>query len=172
MVIEKPLYRYSSLDSGALCKLFREPDCYIPSADDHTQPKDIMRFIDNALSADWMFVLGRNPRTEAFIFAPSHNATTYMAHFAVRKDCRDGSVVRKTAEAGKWVFENTTCKSVIAYMREDNLAARSVLGQLGMKQCGRIAKSVLFDGELRDELIYQATIEDFNRLWGGTFGEV
>ena len=149
-MIHKPLTRYGILDSGSLCSLFRQPGVYIPSADDYTKPNDIMRFIDNALACDQMYVLGRNPKTEAYIFAPSHNITTFQAHFAVREDCRDGSTVRKVAEAGKWIFEHTTCRSVVSYMRESNVAARS----------------------LRDELIYQATIDDFNSLWSDELGEV
>ena len=99
-MIEKPLYRYGSLDSGGLCKLFRAPDVYIPSSDDNTKPEEIMNFIDNALASPMMYVLGRNPKHEAFIFAPSHNASCYQAHFAVSKVFRDGSVVKKAAEAG------------------------------------------------------------------------
>lgn len=171
-MIEKPLFRYGNLDAGSLCRLFRAPGVYIPSADDYTKPEDIQRFIDNALDCEQMFILGRNPKTEAFIFSPSHNITTYQAHFAVREDQRDGSVVRKTAEAGKWMFENTTCRSIISYMRKDNKAARSVLAQLGMTRCGEIEKSTLFNGKYRNELIYQATVEDFNGLWGNELGEV
>lgn len=164
-MIKKPLYRYSSLDAGMLCRLFRQPDIYIPSADDNTNPSDIQRFIDNALANEFIYVLGRNPKHEAFIFAPSHNSTCYQAHFAVTKSKRDGSIVGKVAEAGQWMFNNTTCKSVISYMRRENKAARSVLSQLGLTQCGQIKESVSFAGKMEDELIYYATIEDFKKFW-------
>lgn len=171
-MIEKPLYRYSQLDAGGLCKLFRQPDVFIPSADDHTQPVDIQRFIDNALASPVMFVLGRNPKTEAFIFAPGHNATTYHAHVAVRKDCRNGQIVKKVAEAGRWIFEQTTCRAVMAFVRRENSGLRSVLGQLGMSRIGKTTKTVLFEGQLQDEIIYQGTVEDYNRLWGEQLGRV
>ena len=164
-MIEKPLYRYSALDSGGLCRLYRQKDVFIPSADDNTKPEDIQRFIDNVLITNCMYVLGRNPKTEAFIFGPSHNSTTFLGHFAVRADKRDGSVVRKTVEAAKWIFKNTTCCSIIAFIRKDNKAARSVLAQIGMTRCGKVKDSVLFNGELHDELIYQGTLADCHRLW-------
>ena len=171
-MIEKPLYRYGSLDSGSLCRLFRNDDVYFPSSDDHTNPIDAQRFIDNCLRSEVMYILGRDPRFEAFIFAPSHNGTTYQAHLAVRKDKRDGSTVRKAAEAGKWVFENTTCRSIITFVRAENLGIRSVLGQLGMKKVGEIPESVKFNGEYMTEFIYYGTVKDFNALWGDTLGRI
>lgn len=171
-MIQKPLYRYGRLDSGALCKLFRSPDVYIPSADDHTQPADIQNFIDNVVHSKVMWILGRDPKREAFIFAPSHNATTYQAHMAIRKDARDGKMVEKLAEAGKYVFDRTDCRSIICFIREENKGMRSVLAQVGAKRIGKTSKSVLFNGEYVDELIYQATVDDYNALWGDTFGRV
>ena len=172
MVISKPLRRYGQLDSGALVRLFRQPDVYAPSADDHTDPSQLQGFIDGCLGNKLIFALGRNPKQEAFIFAPSHNATTYSAHFAVRKDCRDWQVVRKTAEAGRWMFENTTCRGIITFIREDNAAARSALGQLGMRRIGVIDKSLLHNGKWLNEIVYYSTVDDFNRLWADELGEV
>ena len=171
-LIEKPLHRYSSIDSGSLCKLFRSPDVYIPSADDNTKPEHIMNFIDIVLGNDLMFVLGRDPRHEAFIFAPNHNSTTYQAHFAVREDMRDGSVTKRTAEAGKWIFEHTGCRGIISFILTGNGPARSVMGQLGMKRIGIIPASVKHNGEMKDEIIYYGTVDDFNTLWGMELGEV
>jgi hypothetical protein len=171
-MIEKPIFRYGHLETGSLCKLYRSDDVYIPSADDHSNPADLMRFVDNVMGSPHMYVLGRDARHEAFIFSPAHNATTYMAHFAVRKDKRDGTVVRKVAEAGKWIFENTTCRAIMTFIRADNEGARSVLSQLGMKKIGKTDKTVLFGGVYRDELIYQCTMDDFNITWGELLGEV
>ena len=171
-MIYKPLRRYDQLDSGALVRLFRQPDVYAPSADDHTDPSQLQGFIDGCLGNKLIYALGRNPKQEAFIFAPSHNATTYSAHFAVRKDCRDGSTVRKTAEAGKWMFEHTTCRAILTFIREDNAAARSALAQLGMRQKGAIEKSSLFGGQWLDEIVFYANVDDFNRLWADELGRV
>lgn len=171
-MIEKPIFRYGPINSGQLCKLFRSPDVYIPSADDHTSPDDIMNFIDNALASPVMFAIGRDPRYEAFIFAPSHNATTFQAHVAIRADKRDGSVVYKIAEAVKWLFDHTPCRSVISFIREDNKGMRSVLAQGGVTRRGKIKDSVLFDGETRDELIYQMSAQEFNDFWGDQLGRV
>ncbi len=171
-LIQKPLHRYGSIDSGSLCKLFRSPDVYIPSADDNTKPEHIMNFIDIALSNELIYVLGRDPRYEAFIFAPSHNGTTFQAHFAVRKDKRDGSIVRRTAEAGKWIFENTGCCAIISFIMEGNKKACSVMGQLGMTETGKIHESVKYGGSLQDELIYYGTVKDFNALWGEELGVI
>lgn len=171
-MIDKPIFRYGHLQTGELCKLYRSDDVYIPSADDYTKPEHLMRFIDGCIAAPHMYILGRDARHEAFIFAPSHNATTFTAHFAVRKDRRDGSVVRKVAEAGKYVFEHTTCRAIMTFIRKDNEAARSVLGQVGMKRIGETDKTVKFGGVFHDELIYQCTVDDFNALWGNILGRV
>ena len=172
MLIEKPIFRYGNLQTGQLCKLYRSEDVYIPSADDYSKPEHLMRFIDGVIGSPHMYILGRDARHEAFIFSPSHNATTFMAHFAVRKDKRDGSVVQKAAEAGKWIFENTTCRAIMAFIRKDNVSARSVLSQMGMKQIGKTDKTVKFNGEFHDELIYQCTVDDYNALWGDILGRV
>jgi hypothetical protein len=145
---------------------------YSPSADDNTKPEDVMRFIDNALLSEFIYILGRDARHEAFIFSPNHNSTTYQAHFAVREDKRDGSIVKQVALSGKWIFENTGCRSIICFMRKDNHGARSVLSQLGMTRKGVIEKSVLFNGKFCDELIYQASVDDYNRLWADELGKV
>jgi hypothetical protein len=171
-MIEKPLHRYSPIDSGALARLFRSDDVYIPSADDHTNPAEVMNFIDNALASPVIYALGRDPRIEAFIFGPSHNATTFQGHFAVRKDHRGPEIVKKTAEAGKWVFENTRCRSIIAFVREDNRVAQMALGQVGMTRKGVIEKSVFFNGEYINEIIYQCTVDDYNEKWGSLLGRV
>lgn len=171
-MIEKPLHRYSILDSGSLCKLFRSPDVYIPSSDDNSKPGDVMDFIDNALRCPSLYALGRDPRFEAFIFAPAHNGTTYHAHFAVREDKRDGTVVKRTAEAGKWVFENTKCHSIISYLREDNKGARSVVSQVGMSKIGKTKETTLIDGAYRSEIIYEITVDEFNAIWGEELGRV
>ena len=138
---------------------------FIPSADDHTKPTDIQRFIDNALASPAIYLLGKDPKREAFVFAPSHNATTYQIHVAVRADSR-GKVVTRVGEAARWIFTRTECKSLISFVREDNAGVRSVLAQAGMTRCGKLKKSVMLSGKLEDELIYQATIEDFKALWG------
>ncbi len=171
-MIEKPIHRYSNLDTGSLCKLYRSEDVYIPSADDYTDPATLMRFIDNCLASPYMYILGRDARHEAFIFSPSHNATTYIAHFAVRKDKRDGSVIKNCAKAAKWVFENTTCESIIAYINEDNKPARAVLAMGGLTRIGKTKNSVRFGGKLCNEIIYQMTLEDFNAIFGDELGRV
>lgn len=145
---------------------------YLPSSDGHAKPSQIMEFIDTALASPLVYILGRDSRYEAFIFGVNHNATTYQAHFAVREDHRDGTVVKTVAEAGKWVFDNTECRSMIAFMREDNRGARSVLAQLGMKRVGLLKDSLYFDDEYHDELIYQGTVSDYSALWGAEAGEV
>ena len=70
------------------------------------------------------------------------------------------------------MFENTTCRTIIGFVREDNTGARSVLAQLGAKRQGRLTGSSLFNGKLVDELIYQLTKDDFNAVWGDTLGVV
>lgn len=172
MMIQKPLRRYDQLDSGALVRLFRQPDVYAPSADDHTDPYRLQKYIDTCMGSEMIYALGRNPKQEAYIFTPNHNATTFSAHFAVRKDCRDGSIVRRAAEAGKWMFENTTCRAIIAFIRKNNAGARSVLAQMGMRRVGVIDKATLHNGQWLDDIIYYATIDDFNRLWADELGEV
>lgn len=164
-MISPTLHRYTTLDSGMLCRLFRSDDVFIPSADDHTKPTDIQRFIDNALASPAIYLLGKDPKREAFIFAPSHNATTYQVHAAVRADSRD-RVVSRVGEAARWIFEHTECRSLISFVREDNAGVRSMLSQAGMTRCGKLKKSVCVSGSLEDELIYQITLEDYLALWG------
>lgn len=171
-MIEKPIRRYGHLDTGALCKLYRSEDVYIPSADDFSKPQDLMQFVDNCMGSPHIYALGRDPRHEAFIFSPCHNGSTWMAHFAVRKDKRDGTVVKRVAEAGKYIFQNTTCTAIMAFIRDENAPARAVLGQVGMSRIGKTKKTVKFNGEWQDEIIYQCTVDDYNALWGDVLGRV
>lgn len=163
-MIQKTIRRYTELDSGMLTRLFRSDGVYAPSADDYSKPEDVQRFVDLALSTPSVYILGRNPKKEAFVFSPSHNMTTYMAHFAVREDARDGSVVQVAFEAGQWMESHTECKSIVAFMREKNTPARAVLSMLGMRKCGTLRKSVLFNGKYEDEIVYQATLDEVRKI--------
>lgn len=145
---------------------------YIPSSDDYTKPGDLQNFIDNALSSPVVYVLGRNPKAEAFVFAPSHNATTYQAHIAIKLSHRDGTIARRAAEAGKWLFEHTTCRAIIGFVLEKNRPAKLMQTHIGMKRIGKTSKTVLFNGKYQDEIIYQCTVDDYNALWGDKLGRI
>ena len=170
-MIEKPIYRYRMLDAGKLCKLFRNPGIHIPSGDGRTPIQEIVEFIHGAVRSNYFYIIGRDPRYEAFIYSAAHNFTTYNAHYAIREDKRD-NLLKRMAESAKWVFTHTPCQSIMALVREENRQGRALLPRVGMRRVGQLTKSVTFNGELVDEIIYQATAEEFNKVWGEELGGV
>jgi hypothetical protein len=172
-MIEKPLHRYTNLDSGSLCRLFRSDNIFKETGgDDFMTPERLMSFIDFSLRNPTIFYLGRDPRYEAFIFSPLHNSVTFLGHTAVRKDHRDNTVSRRAAEAAKWLFQNTPCLSIMGFTRESNRLACMLNGAIGMKRIGKTDKTVRYDGKLENEVIYQCTKDDYNTIWGDTLGRV
>lgn len=171
MVI-RPIYRYGQLDTGSVCKLYRQKDVYLPSSDDLTKPSQIMRYIDLLLGNPNIFLVGTDPRKEVFMFAPSHNATTFQVHVAVREDARGRDMVERMARSTKYVFENSTCRAVIAFFDENNKGAHWVARRIGMQKIGVTRGTTLKKGKDVNEMIYQATFEDFNARWGEKLGRV
>ena len=170
-MIERPLRRYGALDAPALMRLYRRAEGY-SSVARMMEPGECMKMIDSWLAASHIWIMGRDPRHEAFIFMPNHNAWTYQAHFVVREDKRGGDICRLVAAAAQQVFVKTACRTVLAYIEEGNRGARSLLGQLGMKEMTRLPASKMAGQKMVDEILYYGTVDDFNAIWGTTLGEV
>jgi len=171
-VIQKPVYRYGNLEAGQLSRLCRSEDVYVPSSDDYTDARYVQRFIDNCLSQPSIWIMGRDPRHEAYIMSPLHNLTTYICHVAVRRDHRGPSTLRAAAAAGAMVFRNTPCRTVLAFIPVGNRTAQFFTIQLGFHRIGATLGTHKKGGEFRPEIIYELTLDDYNKKWGKEVGYV
>jgi hypothetical protein len=171
-VIQRTVRRYSLVDSGGLTRLFRSPEIFRSCGDDFSDISKLGNFIENNLRAPYVYVMGIDPRHEAFIFIPSHTTSCYVAHFCVRSGYRGREAKEHLILAAKYVFENTPCRAIMGYIRASNKPARMLASTVGMKRIGRTRKTLMFGGEMVDEVIYQCTIEDYNEKYGEIYGRV
>jgi hypothetical protein len=172
VMIEKKVRRYNILDSGSLCKLFRTDDIFYKSGDDFADISKMANFIENNLRNPSVFVMGLDPRYEAFVFSPMHNTTTFICHTAVRADKRDKTIACRLAECARYVFLHSTCEALIGFTPENNRVACMLNAFVGMKRIAVTEKTVRIDGKLVNEVIFQGTKEMFNARWGDLLGRV
>lgn len=171
-MIEKKVRRYNILDSGSLCQLFRTGDIFHKSGDDFSDIQKMANFIENNLRNPSVFVMGLDPRHEAFIFSPMHNMVTFICHTAVRADHRDKTLPRRLAESARYVFLHSSCRALIGFTPETNRAACMLNSFVGMKRIAVTDSTILIGGKLVNEVIFQGTKEMFNARWGKLLGEV
>jgi hypothetical protein len=171
-MIERPVRRYALLDAGSLTTLFRSGDVFKESGDDFSDLTKLNNFVENNLRNPSVYVMGVDPRWEAFIFSPMHNTTTYILHIVVRQDRRDNTVPERIALAAKHIFTHTNCLSLVGFVRESNRRMCMLSTFCGMNRKGILHGSQLWNNEPVNEVIYQGTIADFNNRWGKKLGEI
>ena len=130
--------------------------------------KDIVKLqmvIDHLLVHPNIYFLGTDPRHESFMFSPSHNENTFQAHFAVLPEYRK-FLRQNLIESVGWIFDNTSCTSLIGYIKESNRAACLIASHLGMKRIGVIENSCFTD-KFVNEVIYYGTKETYDKKYRG-----
>jgi len=173
MFISKPsIHRYSLLDAGQLTKLFRSGGVFTENGDDFADVGKLAAFVENTLRADYIHILGKDPRYEAFVYIPMHTTSCFAAHFVIKEGHRGKDAVKHLVESAQWLFRNTTCRAIMGFIRESNRAACRLAGHVGMKRIGKTHGTLKFHGEMVDEVIYQCTVEDFNEKYGHVLGPV
>ena len=173
MFIPKPsIHRYSILDAGRLTSLFRSDGIFFAAGDDFSDITKLAAFVENNLRTDHVYILGKDPRYEAFVFLPMHTTSCFSAHFAVKDGHRGREAFGHLVESAKWVFSNTPCRAIMGFIRAANKEARMMASHVGMKRIGRTNGTMTFNGEMVDEIIYQCTINDFNEKYGRTLGAI
>jgi len=172
MFIEKKVRRYSLLDAGMVCKLMRTDGIFKTSGDDFSDVGKLACFVENNLRAQYVFVMGIDPRHECFVFNPMHTTSCFVAHFAVHPAHRGPVAKQHLIESARYVFQNSPCRAIMGFIRSANLPARLFATDIGMKRIGRTHGTLMFDGCMEDEIIYQCTLEDFNEKYGATSGSV
>lgn len=170
MHIEKKIRRYSLVDAGSLTRLMRDPEIAESAGCDFQDIHMIANFIENNLRASFVFVMGIDPRHECFVFNPMHTTVCFVGHFSVRQDHRGPKAAMHLVQSAKYVFDNSPCRAIMGFIRESNREARMLASHIGMRRIGKTDKTITYRGELVDEIIYQCTMEDFNKKYGDKYG--
>jgi len=173
MFIPKPsIHRYSILDAGRLTSLFRSDGIFFAAGDDFSDITKLAAFVENNLRTPHVYMLGGDPRHEAFIFLPMHTTSCYAAHFVIKDGHRGKDAIGRLVESAKYVFENTPCMAIMGFIRESNKPACRLAGYVGMGRVGVTRGTLMFGGRMVDEVIYQCTPEDFNKKYGKSLGVI
>ena len=171
-MIHRHVRRYSLLDAGPLTRLFRNPEIFKACGDDFSDIRKLGYFIENQLRCEQVFIMGIDPRYEAFVFVPGHSTTCFDVHFCVNPDHRGKEAIKHLVQSAKYVFENSPCRSLIGFIRANNREAAMLATYVGMKKIGRTDKTMCFNGEMVDEIIFQCTVDDYNNKYRDIYGEV
>lgn len=99
------------------------------------------------------------------MFQP-RNFITYEMHLGFIQSARK-EIPRQACEAGRWLFENTSCKKVMAMIPEYRRSLIRYARICGMKQEGISRKSFQRGGNLFDCVILGATKEELTTKYGG-----
>jgi len=70
------------------------------------------------------------------------------------------------------VFRNTPCRTVLAFIPVENRTAQFFTVQLGFHRIGATIGTHKKGGEFRPEVIYELTLDDYNKKWGKEVGYV
>ena len=173
MFFQKPsIHRYSILDAGRLTTLFRSGEVFNTVGDDFCDITKLAAFVENSLREPHIYILGDDPRHEAFAYIPMHTTSCYGGHFAIKDGYRGKKAVRDLIGSAQFMFQKTPCEAIMGFIRESNLPACLLAGYVGMKRVGKTHGTLKYHGEMVDEVIYQCNIDDFNLKYGKSFGVI
>jgi len=78
----------------------------------------------------------------------------YIGHTAIKKEARGRKAVIDGKKCLKWMFDNTDCKKIIGFTPEMYKPAMVFNRLVGFKKEGRLTKSLVHEGGLRDMIIF------------------
>ena len=157
------LRRYNKLDADSLAKLMTMPEVEEWTQEEPMDYRAMKQMMGKALSSPKMYMFGRDPRREVFVFMPLHLAT-YTVHVALHPDNRDQKALEAMQEAAGIMFEKTNCENLLTFVAEDHAACCAFVSMCGMKKIGQTEKTFPRKGEVIDEIIYQGTKERYGEL--------
>lgn len=143
------LRRYNIGDLNKLVGLVSKYDAYDDVSENSGQsPRDYMAI---ALKSRGMYLLGRNPSKEMFMYVPI-NSVTYHVHVVIDKDWRGIKAVVGGLSSEKWMFNKTGCMSILAFAKDRQGCRMAAMA--GMTRVGKTMGTFFKNGKLIPETIY------------------
>jgi len=129
-------------------------DCIVASwkhVSDDGSPRADLYFPDIGQHNYWLTVHLHGEFLGIFLASP-HGTACKEVHAALLPNAR-GYAVGAAKQAIKWMFNNTECARLIAWIPAYNRLAVNMARKSGMTVCGVNNKSFLKDGALHDEVL-------------------
>ena len=138
-------------DADAVRAIYCHPEMAAMFFDGSIGPEQIeWRKVLRNTAAYYIIVSQNGEDLGLFLFYPM-NLVTFELHVSFLP-CHRGGIVREAALLAKeYMFTETPCRKVVAYVPAYNRSARVMAHMCGMKQEGINRKSFLKDGDLTDQ---------------------
>jgi len=148
--------RMKCCDRAIVNSILRDKDVYPWISDDgspHPSVFDVKHLLQE--ESDVVIVLGWwDSKWKGIWTLHQRNAITYEAHIGILPEYRGLAGITATKEATKWMWDNTKCRKIIAFVPSCNDAARHFVSALGMSREGELSSSFMRDGTLFNEVIF------------------
>jgi len=142
-------------DVDGVNSLMRDPDIY-PHVTDDSCPRPEDFDASDMLKSDDIYALGwrDNGSIPGLLILYALNGITYQGHICMSKECRGREAVENSLKAKDWMFENTNCRKIVAFVPDHRKVVKVIVKAIGFEREGKLKNSFLKDGTLIDEVIY------------------
>ena len=145
-------------DIPRLNKILADDAIYPFIRDDNTPEKFRHEMGEIMFHTDGIFFL--SPIPESAFMVKVISSTTFEIHANVLPSQRGDVAVKAGLDAARWLFENTECFKLIAFIGTQFGNVCKFIEKGGFKQEGKLTKSLLLDGEYHDQYIYGLTKDE------------
>ena len=158
--------RYTKKDFIALSALWTRPEVWKGLVDDYTADADAKVVILGYLRNPTVYLVGKDPEKDCFVFVPFGGMGMAEVHTVFAREARHK--VQTARDAVGWLFENTQYRAVSTFVQIDKKERHSLgsffASACGMNKVGVLPKSFKRDGVFLDQVLYQATLEDYQEM--------
>lgn len=144
-------------DIERLNKIFSHPSIWPFIIDDLT-PEDAKDGLVNYYMS--VGIILSPDKYSAYVFEPQNNVM-YKVHANVLPEGRNEFTASKAIMVVDWIFSNTDCHKIVAYVSDIFPNVCKFTEKCGFKQEGVLTKSLLKNGILNDQIVFGLNKEDF-----------
>lgn len=149
-------------DSTMVLDILLSPDCHGTVGDDNTSKAGLSAYVVDMLCDPRVYLLQPDPGA-IFFFLPI-NSVCYETHVAMLKSSRGNGFV-SAEKAARWIFENTKCVRLVAFIPASHQSSIMFAAQCGMTGRGFLPAAFLFGGKLHDLHVFSAAKDELFASW-------
>lgn len=145
-------------DMGLVKQLWGDPSIYHLMSDDGCpsnpakwQPVDSDRRV---FLVPWLYSVDKPPQPMGLVSFYAVNYVMYEVHIGLLPAFHHTLTYDLCIKAKNWMFENTPCQSIIAYVPASKPHVRALAIKCGMLESGILPKSLLVQGVLIDQYVF------------------
>lgn len=128
--------------------------------DDYFDERDRYRIGTLLIAMPNIYVL--MPHKDMILFAEPYTRSIFNIHIAVLPNLRGIEAINYVIETSRWIFNNTSCKKIMALIPIFNKRAKQFAINCGYKREGTLTKSFYKNGTMQDQAIYGITMEELS----------